>query len=336
MDPITLANSIENLTLKGNTSTIKVRKIDVDTNEPIPNTVFQLSREDGSVIGTATTNAEGIVIFTELYQGTYNLQEIKNNDSYEISNEITKVITEYNKTTEIQVTNEKKKGQVRVIKVDKDNNKIGLGDIKFDLYSEEFKKVIGTYTTDVNGEIFIENLRIGNYKLIEKITNKWYNLNDEAVEIKINWGKITDILVENELKKGQVKVIKKDSDNNEISLGGVKFDVLDEKGTVLETIITNEKGEAYTSEYPVRDYEKLIIREIETLDEYVLQKNPQIVELKANEIIEVEFTNELKKGQIRIIKVDKDNNEIKLSGVKFNIYDENNNLVQTLVTDENR
>ena len=57
------------------------------------------------------------------------------------------------------------------------------------MYSEEFKKVIGTYTTDVNGEIFIENLRIGNYKLIEKITNKWYNLNDEAIEIKINWGK---------------------------------------------------------------------------------------------------------------------------------------------------
>ena len=139
MDPITLANSIENLTLKGNTSTIKVRKIDVDTNEPIPNTVFQLSREDGSVIGTATTNAEGIVIFTELYQGTYNLQEIKNNDSYEISNEITKVITEYNKTTEIQVTNEKKKGQVRVIKVDKDNNKIGLGNIKFGMKTEGFK-----------------------------------------------------------------------------------------------------------------------------------------------------------------------------------------------------
>ncbi len=35
-------------------------------------------------------------------------------------------------------------------KVDKDNHKISLGNVEFDLYSEEFKKVIGTYRTDVN------------------------------------------------------------------------------------------------------------------------------------------------------------------------------------------
>ena len=34
--------------------------------------------------------------------------------------------------------------------VDKDNHKISLGNVEFDLYSEEFKKVIGTYRTDVN------------------------------------------------------------------------------------------------------------------------------------------------------------------------------------------
>lgn len=427
MDPITLANSTANLSIKGNTASIKVKKIDVDTNEPIPNTIFQLSREDGTVIGTATTDSTGTVIFTDLYQGTYNLKEIQNNDNYVLSSEITKVIAEYNKTTETQVTNEKKKGQVRVIKVDKDNNeiklpnvefevfnskseivdklitdangeavskmlpiddtytvrekktlinyilnnetktvilkqnqissiefgnkhkegnlqiykvdkdnnKIGLGNIEFDLYSEEFKKVIGTYTTDVNGELFIKNLRIGNYKLIEKITNKWYNLNEEATEIKIDWGKVTNTTVENELKKGQVKVIKRDFDNNEITLEGVEFDVLDEKGTVLETIITDENGEAFTSKYPVRDYEKLIIREVETLKDYVLQEVPQTIELKANEITTAEFTNELKKGQIKVIKIDKDNNEIKLQGVKFNIYDNENNLIQTIVTDKN-
>ena len=39
-------------------------------------------------------------------------------------------------------------------------------------YSEEFKKVIGTYRTNVDGEIKVENLRTGNYKWIEKNTRK--------------------------------------------------------------------------------------------------------------------------------------------------------------------
>ena len=75
----------------------------------------------------------------------------------------------------------------------------------FDLYSDEFQKVIGSYTTNVDGEIKI------------------------------------------------------DKDNHEVKLKGVKFDVLDEKGNILETITTNEKGEAYTSRYAIRDYSKLTI-----------------------------------------------------------------------------
>lgn len=133
MDPVELANSTADFTLKGNTATIKVKKVDIDTNEPIPNTVFQLSKEDGTVIGTATTDSSGTVIFTDLYQGTYNLKEIQNNDNYVLSGEVTKVIAEYNKTTETQVTNEKKKGQVRVVKVDKDNNEIRLANVEFNI-----------------------------------------------------------------------------------------------------------------------------------------------------------------------------------------------------------
>ena len=61
---------------------------------------------------------------------------------------------------------------MKIYKVDKDNNKIGLGNVTFDLYSEELKKVIGTYTTNVDGEIYIEQIRTGNYKLIEKNSRK--------------------------------------------------------------------------------------------------------------------------------------------------------------------
>ena len=116
----------------------------------------------------------------------------------------------------------------------------------FLLYSEEFQRVIGTYTTDVNGEISIKNLRTGSYKLIEKNTGKWYNLaEDTTVEVK--WNTTEENTIENELKKGQVKVIKIDLDNKEVKLQGVKFDVLDENGKVLETITTDEFTTMLTS-----------------------------------------------------------------------------------------
>ena len=75
-----------------------------------------------------------------------------------------------------------------------------------------------------------------------------------------------EVQVENELKKGQIKVIKVDKDNNEVKLKGVKFDVLDKDGKVLETIVTNSNGEATTSKYAIRDFEKLSVKEKETLE----------------------------------------------------------------------
>lgn len=70
---------------------------------------------------------------------------------------------------------------------------------------------------------------------MKKIHGKWYNLGKDT-EIKVEWDKTNESTIENELKKGQVRVIKIDSDNNEIRLKGVKFNVLSNKGEVLETI----------------------------------------------------------------------------------------------------
>ncbi|MBR3163628.1 MAG: thioester domain-containing protein, partial [Clostridia bacterium] len=58
-DPLALTSSTTNLSLKGNTAGIKIKKIDADTNNPIPNTTFKITKEDGTEIGTATTGADG-------------------------------------------------------------------------------------------------------------------------------------------------------------------------------------------------------------------------------------------------------------------------------------
>ena len=333
-DPIALTSARTDVQLKANTASIKIKKIDTDTKQPIKDTIYELSKADGTVIGRATTDSTGNLTFYDLYQNDYVLKEIKSNDDYVISQEKVNIKAKYNKVTELTLENKHKTGNLKVYKVDKDNHKISLGNVEFDLYSEEFKKVIGTYRTNVDGEIKVEGLRTGNYKWIEKTTNKYYNLGEDT-EVKVEWEKTNESLIENELKKGQIRVIKIDLDNNEVKLKGVKFNVLDEKNNVLEKIITNDEGEAITSKYPVRDFEKLTLQEVETKENYKLNNEKQTITLEANQIKDITFKNEKKKGQIKVIKVDLDNNEIKLKDVEFKVYDEKGNVVDTLKTDEN-
>ncbi len=332
-DPYGDDSTVTSLNIKTDTARIQINKTDDFTHKAIKGVTFELTKADGTVVGRATTNDKGVATFDKLYQGSYIAREVETNTKYILRTDKFNVNTEFNKTATLNVENEHKKGNLKVYKVDKDNNKVSLGNVEFDLYSQEFKKVIGTYRTDVNGEIYIENLRIGDYSLIEKETNKWYNLAEDA-GVEVEWKVTTDAVVENELQKGQIKVVKIDTDNNKVKLAGVTFEVYDENHELLETLVTDENGEATTNRYAVRDFEKLYLKETKTLDNYVLNSEEKEIVLKANEITTMTFENEKKKGQIEVVKVDKDNSEVKLEGVTFEVYDEKGNLVDTLVTDK--
>ena len=87
-DPIALTSNNTTLQTKGNTGSLEIIKVDADTNERIPNVTFQLSKEDGTVIGTATTNSNGIATFSNLYENNYKLVEISVSDQYIINPEM--------------------------------------------------------------------------------------------------------------------------------------------------------------------------------------------------------------------------------------------------------
>ncbi len=331
-DPYGDASGIATLNLKTDTGKIKIVKKDAETDVPIAGVTFQLSTKDGNIISNSTTNADGIATFTNLYQSEYILKEIATGNDYILSDKSFNITVEYNKTASITITNEHKKGNVKIYKRDADNNMIMLGNVEFKLYSEELKKVIGTYYTDENGELKIEGLRTGNYKLIETKTNKWYNLAEDT-EIEVEWDKETVKDIENELKKGQVKVIKVDKENNQIKLAGVQFEVLNECNKVLEKITTDENGEALTANYPIRDFNKLKIRETKTLENYALNKEAKTIILKENQIENVIFENEKIKGYLEITKVDSKTKE-PLEGATFGIYDMEDNEIAQITTNE--
>lgn len=318
---------------------IAIEKYDQDyTDKKLAGAVFEIYNSKGQKLDTITTNEQGRAKSKALpiYE-TYTVKEVKVPVNYYINKKETTV--KYN-SSEDEVTKnaaypeKRHEGNLKVYKVDDKNQKIALGNVEFDLYSHEFNKVIGTFYTDVNGEILVENLRVGNYSWIEKTTNKWYDL-AENTEVEVIWNTTVETTILNKLKQGRIKVVKVDKDNNEILLAGVKFQVIDDKGNVLETIVTNEMGEAITAEYPVRDFENLSLKEIETLKEYKLNDEVIQLTLKANETVVKTVENEVKKGQIKIVKVDKDNNEIKLEGVIFEVLNEKGEIVETLITDKN-
>ena len=96
-DPFGDVSGQTNLNIKTNTGELKIVKSDVDTNQPIEGVTFQLTKEDGTVVANATTNAEGIATFPALYQGNYTLKEIVTNDNYILNDMSFDVSVEYNK-----------------------------------------------------------------------------------------------------------------------------------------------------------------------------------------------------------------------------------------------
>ena len=322
-------------------SSIKVVKVDQETKKPLKGVEFNFRYSNGQNIGNYKTNFNGEIIINKLKQGTVIATEIATLNEYILNDKEQEIILDYNTYKELIVENEHKRGNLTVYKVDTDNNKIGIGGVEFALYSYEFDKITGYYKTDANGEIHIKGLRTGNWALIEKNTNKWYNLNEDPVEIEIKWNESTSTTIENELKKSQVKVIKVDKDNHKIKLENIVFEVLDENGNVLETIKTNKNGEAITSRYPVRDFEKLYLRETITNDKYVLDDKIHIIELKENEIVDYIIENQKIQGKVKVIKTAEEDNKINgdkagmpIPNVAFGVYDENKNFIEKIITDE--
>ena len=305
-DPIALTSSSANIEMKGNTAGIKIQKIDVETKQPIPNTVFQISKQDGTVIGTATTNAAGIATFSNLYQSNYVLKEIKSNDNYVIMQETINIPTYYNKITEKTITNEYKKGKIQINKTDSETSEPIKG-VTFQLLDLN-GNVIQTGTTDSRGILLFDNIRIGNYKLKEISTDSNYILNTTIFDVKVEHEKTTVKNITNDHKKGNLKINKIDAETKN-GIEGVTFELQKKDGTVVGRATTNKNGEAYFNNIRIGDFN---LKEVETNIKYILNTMNFEVTIEYDKTIVKEITNEHKRGNLSVLKVDKDNNKITL------------------------
>ena len=293
---------------------IKVVKVDKDNNEvKLKDVKFNIIDDAGNVLETIVTNEKGEAFSSKYLIKKYknlNVQEVNTNNNYKLSQQIQKIQLKPSEVTTIVFENEKKKGKVEVIKVDKDNNEIKIEGVKFGIFDNE-NNLIQILITDENGEALSEDLDFSKEYYIKEIeAGEEYILNNEPVKIELKEDEITTIKFENEMIKNRFKIIKKEKGDKNKKLEGVKFELLDEQSNVLENLVTDENGEAFSQYYPVvnRIY---TLHEIETLEGYNLSNEYTCFELDKNEIIELNFENEKILEEIEIPKEEIVKEEIK-------------------------
>jgi hypothetical protein len=273
-------------------SSLNIVKVDDYTMHPIPGVVFNVKYASGEDLGNFTTNNEGKIVLNNLNQGQLIVTEVATDEKFILNTEEHHITLEFNDTGAIIVENEHKKGAFEIIKVDKDNNLLTLGGVQFELWSVEFDSLIGVFTTDLNGKFRVEGLRIGEYILKEVEAKHGYVLGEDT-RINVEWDTTIEIVVENELEKIQLEVIKVDEDDNEILLEGVVFHLLDENKNFLEELITDVNGQAFSKRYPKLFFGNVLhLREVETLEDYILLEEDIRIVLEIEEITTITVENE--------------------------------------------
>ncbi|HCC34800.1 MAG TPA: hypothetical protein DEQ02_03880 [Ruminococcaceae bacterium] len=126
--------------------------------------------------GEFETDEDGCIYIESLLAGDYKVQELASDLTvgYVLSAEQSAVVA-HEKVTELQIDNKLIRGNVKLIKTDKATGAKLAGAV-FELYDPD-GNLLGIYTTDQNGEIFIPDLPYGfGYKLTETKAPEGYKL----------------------------------------------------------------------------------------------------------------------------------------------------------------
>lgn len=291
---------------------------------------FALYDSNNKLISTKTTNDEGVIVFSNLKPGDYYLVEKSTVSGYVLNSSKVNVKVRSSQTSEATVTNKKVTAALKIVKVD-DIEGAPIKGAVFEILNSK-GKVIDTITTDSNGVATSTNLEIGKYYYREKSVPNGYVLDNKKYEFSIDSEKIVEKKVVNKVKEGSIKVIKLDGDSK-TPLKGAKFEVYDVNGNVVGKLTTNSKGEATISKLTVGAY---TLKEVQAPKGYKLEEKVYDLNITTTNIDIVKtlynFKEEEKYGSLKIIKIDGQTLE-PIQGVKFELYDIDNNLLDTLITD---
>lgn len=287
---------------------LQILKLDETTREPIAGTEFSVTKSNGeNLLQKYVTDKDGLITINDLSEGTYIVTETKAAHGYIKSDEKHTVVVKKTGITTLEVTNKKASGFL-IHKIDSATKEPLSGAI-FILSDKNTGKVVGQYTSDNKGNVYVSDIKAGTYSIKEITAPSGYMLDQSEKTLKIADGKFTTITWENTAKLGQIQVFKKSKAYSEQTgleedspLAGAVFNIYNYKGDkLIGQMTTNSEGLAVSKPLPLGQYK---VREIVAPKHYQLSNEDLIFTLEyENQIIKKDFYNKPADLSLNIDKI---------------------------------
>ena len=306
---------------------LTVVKRDADTGEPVPDTVFLVEAADGHSVDEIKTGADGTATLENLLPGVYQISEKSVPSPYLMDAEPQLVTLYPNRNHTVYFENHKKP-TLTIQKVDSITGSPIQG-AKFQLWygsngtdTGELNN-LGIYFTDASGQIVLEGLRDGWYRVTELEPAPGFTIKEPATqEVYIEGGGNKSLTFEN-VPLNAIVVHKTDSVTGE-ALGGATFQLRylggasGTGGTVIGQKVTGSNGMAIWTGLKPGSY---IVEEVDPADGYSIIQSSETVYLADNgeqSVITVRFEN-MPDGNLLIRKVCSANPSVTLPDAEFKV-----------------
>ncbi len=326
---------------------LTVVKRDADTGAPVAGAVFTVKAADGHSVDEIKTGADGTATLENLLPGVYEVTE-KSVPAPYLLDAPSQLVTLYPNRNHTVYFENHKKPTLTIQKVDSITGSPIQG-AKFQLWygsngtdTGELND-LGIYFTDASGQIVLENLRDGWYKVTELEPAPGFTIKEPATqEFYIEGGGNKSLTFEN-VPLNAIVVHKTDSVTGE-ALGGATFQLRylggasGTGGTVIGQKVTGSNGMAIWTGLKPGSY---IVEEVDPAEGYSIIQSSETVYLADNgeqSVITVRFEN-MPDGNLLIRKVCSANPSVTLPDAEFKITYADGTMIGDsngiFVTDEN-
>ncbi|MEK5495092.1 SpaA isopeptide-forming pilin-related protein [Paenibacillus sp. FSL R7-0297] len=323
------------ITNKETLGSLKLVKVDAaDGTKQLAGAKFELYNSSDAMVATATTSANGEIVFNNLRLGDYTLKETEAPTGYELDETVRNVQID-SKVQQVlpSIPNKATTGSLKLIKVDAADGTKKLAGAKFELYNSS-NTVVAAGTTNANGEIVFDDLKLGTYTLEEVKAPTGYDLDGTVRSIKID---SKDQLVLDPIKNtktlGSLKVSKVDYYNVNKKLAGAEFRLTNTSTNVAVTGVTNADGEIEFTDLNLGDYTL-----VETKAPYGYDLDARVRNVKItskDQLVLSPIANIETIGSIKFVKVDATDGNKKLEGAVFKLTNSSKVVVGTKTTNAN-